>query len=212
MSEVGADQLLGELYDHVVNGEVTEAAAAAQDGLRLGLEPMTMVYDTMIPALEEVGDLFETDVYFLPEMLTAAKAMQAAMDVLRPHLAWANREKIGTFLIGTVAGDIHDIGKNLCAVMFEGVGFEVIDLGINVSSERFVEAVREHKPDLVGMSASLTTTIAQIDHNIEALTEAGLRDSVGVMVGGAPVTPEFARQVPMNTPPTQARPPERPRS
>jgi methanogenic corrinoid protein MtbC1 len=155
---------------------------------------MTLVYDTMIPALEEVGELFETAEYFLPEMLTAAKAMQAAMDIVRPHLAQA-KEKIGTFVIGTVAGDIHDIGKNLCIVMLEGVGFETIDLGINVPTATFVSAVREHNPDVVGMSAFLTTTVPEIELNMAALADAGLRDSVKVMVGGAPVTSEYASKV-----------------
>ena len=192
---MGTNELLDHLYDHVLNGEVNEAATAAAEGLRLGLEPMDMVYGTMIPALEEVGDLFETAEYFLPEMLTAAKAMQAAMDVLRPHLIQASSADIGTVVIGTVAGDIHDIGKNLCSVMLEAVGFKIIDLGINVPSATFVSAVREHNPHLVGMSAFLTTTIPQIESTMTALKEAGLRDSVKVMVGGAPVTPEYAAGV-----------------
>lgn len=192
---MATNELLDRLYDHVLNGEINEAATAAEEGLRLGLEPMGMVYGTMIPALEEVGDLFETAEYFLPEMLTAAKAMQAAMDVLRPHLIRATSADIGTVVIGTVAGDIHDIGKNLCSVMLEAVGFEVIDLGINVASATFVSAVREHNPDLVGMSAFLTTTIPQIECTMTAFREAGLRDSVKVMIGGAPVTPEYASEV-----------------
>ena len=192
---MAVDDLLDQLYEHVVNGEVTQSVAAVEEGLRLGVEPMTLVYDTMIPALEEVGNLFETGAYFLPEMLTAAKAMQAGMEILRPHLAEARREKIGTFVIGTVAGDIHDIGKNLCTVMLEGVGFEMIDLGINVASETFLSAIREHKPKIVGMSAFLTTTVPEIEHNMAALSEAGLRDSVKVMIGGAPVTPEYAMEV-----------------
>lgn len=192
---MGNDGLLDDLYDHILNGGVKEAATAAEEGLRLGLEPMDMVYGTMIPALEEVGDLFETAEYFLPEMLTAAKAMQAAMDVLRPHLIRARNADLGTFVIGTVAGDIHDIGKNLCSVMLEAVGFEIVDLGINVPSAAFVSAVRAHSPDVVGMSAFLTTTIPQIEDTLTALRDAGLRDSVKVMIGGAPVTPEYASEV-----------------
>ena len=189
------DDVLDQVYDYVLSGDADRSVAATREGLRLGIDPMTLLYDTMIPALEEVGDLFETGEYFLPEMLTAAKAVHAAMEVLGPLLAEAGGEKIGTFVIGTVAGDIHDIGKNLCSVMLEGAGFEVIDLGINVSSDVFVDAIREHNPNLVGLSAFLTTTLPELAVTLSSFEAAGVRDSVKVMVGGAPVTSGYAMEI-----------------
>lgn len=189
------DDVLDQIYDAVLIGDPVGSVAATEEGLRLGVDPMTLLYDTMIPALEEVGDLFETGEYFLPEMLTAAKAVHAAMDILRPLLAQVGSDKIGTFVIGTVAGDIHDIGKNLCSVMLEGAGFEVIDLGINVPSEVFIDAIREHRPELVGMSAFLTTTLPELATNIHSFDAAGVRSSVKVMVGGAPVTRDYAMEI-----------------
>ncbi len=189
------EDVLDQVYDAVLTGDPVGSVAATEEGLRLGVDPMTLLYETMIPALEEVGYLFETGEYFLPEMLTAAKAVHAATDVLRPLLAQAGSDKIGIFLIGTVAGDIHDIGKNLCGVMLEGAGFEVIDLGINVASQTFVDAIREHRPDLVGMSAFLTTTLPELASNMDSFIEAGVRDSVKVMVGGAPVTRDYAMDI-----------------
>lgn len=192
---VAERDVLDALYDHILNGEADLSVAQAEEGLRLGIEPATLLYEAMIPALEEVGSLFESGVYFLPEMLIAARAMQASMDRLRPHLAGGERATIGTYVIGTVAGDIHDIGKNMCSVMLEGAGFEVIDLGINVPGAAFVAAIREHRPDVVGMSAFLTTTMPEIQHNLALLEEAGLRDSVKVMVGGAPINDRVAAEM-----------------
>jgi 5-methyltetrahydrofolate--homocysteine methyltransferase len=149
----------------------------------------------MIPALEEVGALFESGEIFLPEMLISANAMKAAMEVLRPRLAQVASTTIGTYVIGSVAGDIHDIGKNMCIVMLEGAGFEVVDLGVNVPSEIFVQATREHRPDIVGMSAFLTTTVPEIARNLAAFDNAGLRESVKVMIGGAPITEQFMSDV-----------------
>lgn len=189
------DDVLDRVYDAVLTGDPEGSVAATEEGLRMGVDPMTLLYETMIPALEEVGYLFETGEYFLPEMLTAAKAVHAATDVLRPLLAQVGSEKIGTFLIGTVAGDIHDIGKNLCGVMLEGAGFEVIDLGINVPSQVFIDAIKEHSPDLVGMSAFLTTTLPELASNMDSFIAAGVRDSVKVMVGGAPVTRDYAMDI-----------------
>lgn len=187
--------MLDDLYEHILDGAAEDSVADVKRGLDHGIEPKVLLYDAMIPALEEVGSLFETGVYFLPEMLISANAMKAAMVILRPSLVEAGGEKIGTFVIGTVAGDIHDIGKNLVVVMLEGAGFEVIDLGINVPSSDFVSAVRRHQPDVVGMSAFLTTTVPEIEANMAALSESGLRNSVKVMVGGAPVTGGYARAV-----------------
>jgi 5-methyltetrahydrofolate--homocysteine methyltransferase len=142
-----------------------------------------------------VGDRFENGQVFVPEMLIAAHAMQAGLTILRPHLVAADVEPAGKVVLGTVKGDLHDIGKNLAGMMLEGAGFEVLDLGIDVSPERFVEAVRDHQPHIVGMSALLTTTMPSIDKTIKALKEAGLRDKVTIIIGGAPITEDFARQV-----------------
>jgi 5-methyltetrahydrofolate--homocysteine methyltransferase len=147
-----------------------------------------LLYDALIPSLEEVGARFERGDFFVPEMLIAARAMQGALDILRPLLAETGAKPIGTFVMGTVKGDVHDIGKNLVNIMLEGAGFTVHDLGVNVAPETFVEQVEEHEPDIVGFSAFLTT-------NINALEKAGLRDKVIVMVGGAPVTQEYADAV-----------------
>ena len=154
-----------------------------------------MLYDALIPSLEEVGARFERGDYFVPEMLIAARAMQGALDILRPLLAETGAKPIGKFLMGTVKGDVHDIGKNLCNIMLEGAGFEVIDLGVNVPPEKFVEQINEHEPDVVGFSAFLTTTMPMFKANINALQKAGIRDKVIVMVGGAPVTQEYADAV-----------------
>jgi 5-methyltetrahydrofolate--homocysteine methyltransferase len=154
-----------------------------------------MLYDALIPSLEEVGARFERGDYFVPEMLIAARAMQGALDILRPLLAETDTRQVGTFLMGTVKGDVHDIGKNLCNIMLEGAGFTVIDLGVNVAPEKFVQQIDEHKPDVVGFSAFLTTTMPMFKANINALQKAGIRDDVIVMVGGAPVTQEYADAV-----------------
>ena len=154
-----------------------------------------MLYDALIPSLEEVGARFERGDYFVPEMLIAARAMQGALDILRPLLAETGAKPIGTYVMGTVKGDVHDIGKNLVNIMLEGAGFTVYDLGVNVAPEKFVEKINEHQPDIVGFSAFLTTTMPMFKANINALQKAGIRDDVIVMVGGAPVTQEYADAV-----------------
>lgn len=181
------EELLDRLYGFVLSGDVDQAVAVTQEGLRSDIEPTALLFDAMIPALEEVGRRFETGEVFLPEMLIAANAMQGAMTILRPLIAAAGVETIGRFVMGTVAGDIHDVGKKLCNAMLEGAGFEVIDLGINVPGQRFVDAIREFQPDVVGMSAFLTTTAREFARNIELIEEAGLRDQVKILIGGAPV-------------------------
>ncbi|MFP5331528.1 MAG: B12-binding domain-containing protein [Acidimicrobiia bacterium] len=181
------DQLLDTLYDAVFDGDRDGAVSATHAGVAAGVAPAELLYEAMIPALEEVGRRFETGEIFLPEMLVAARAMQAAMDVIRPLIVDGSVEKVGTFVMGTVAGDIHDVGKNLVNVMLEGTGFEVIDLGVNVGADTFVEAIRAHQPDIVGLSAFLTTTLPEIGHTIEAIRDAGLREGVKILIGGAPV-------------------------
>jgi len=189
---VTRDDLLSELYDKTLVGNRPEVLTLTRQGLSDGLGPEALLYEALIPALEEVGARFERGDFFVPEMLIAGKAMAGALDILRPLLAETGAETIGKIVIGTVKGDVHDIGKNLVNIMFEGAGFEVIDLGVQVSPEKFVNAVIEHKPDIVGFSAFLTTTMPMFKANMNALTKAGLRDEVIVMVGGAPVTQEYA--------------------
>ena len=187
-----SDELLTELYDKTLTGNGPAVLDLTRTGLSQGLGPETLLYEALIPALEEVGARFERGDFFVPEMLIAGKAMAGALEILRPLLAETGAETIGTVVMGTVKGDVHDIGKNLVNIMFEGAGFQVIDLGVQVSPEKFVDAVKAHKPDIVGFSAFLTTTMPMFKANIHALTKAGLRDQVIVMVGGAPVTQEYA--------------------
>ena len=186
------DEILDGLYDNTLNGIAPPVVELTKEGLELGMDPMVLLFDALIPALQEVGRLFEIGEYFVPEMLIAAKAMTGAMQILQPLIAASGAEPLGTVLMGTVKGDIHDIGKNLCNVMLEGAGFTVIDLGVNVDPEVFVNAIREHKPDAVGMSAFLTTTMPMFKTNIEAIKQAGLRDQVKILVGGAPVNQEYS--------------------
>ncbi len=180
------------LYDNTVLGRAPEVKTLTQTGLDTGLDPVKMLYEALLPGLQEVGRRFEVGDFFVPEMLMSARAMQAALNLLRPLLAARGEKAIGKFVMGTVKGDVHDIGKNLCNIMLEGAGFEVIDLGVNVAPEKFVEAVQTHQPDVLGMSAFLTTTMPMFKVNVEALKKAGLRDKVKVMCGGAPVTAHFA--------------------
>ena len=189
------EEILDGLYDHTLDGEAEPVVELTNEALVLGMGPLTILFDALIPALEEVGRLFEAGEYFVPEMLVAARAMQGAMDILKPLIAESGAKPVGTFVMGTVKGDIHDIGKNLCNIMLEGAGFEVVDLGVNVPPEKFVEAIREHQPQAVGFSAFLTTTMVMFKPNIEAIKEAGLRDGVKIFVGGAPVTQEYADTV-----------------
>ena len=189
------EEILQKLYDDTLVGNAPSVKELVQQGLESDLEPSAMLYDALIPSLEEVGARFERGDYFVPEMLIAARAMQGALDILRPLLAETGAQEVGTFLMGTVKGDVHDIGKNLCNIMLEGAGFTVIDLGVNVAPEKFVDAIGEHSPDIVGFSAFLTTTMPMFKANINALEKAGIREDVIVMVGGAPVTQEYADAV-----------------
>ncbi len=186
------DELLRQLYDYTLIGNGPEVLDLTRTGLAMGLGPETLLYEALIPALEEVGARFERGDFFVPEMLIAGKAMAGALEILRPLLAETGAQTIGKIVMGTVKGDVHDIGKNLVNIMFEGAGFEVIDLGVQVAPEKFLDAIREHNPDIVGFSAFLTTTMPMFKANINALEKAGMRDQVIVMVGGAPVTQEYA--------------------
>lgn len=185
-------EILSAIYENTIVGKAEPVRALTQEALALDMTPEELLWQALIPALEEVGRRFEIGEYFVPEMLIAARAMQGAMDILKPLMIDTGIKPIGKFLMSTVKGDIHDIGKNLCNIMLEGSGFTVIDLGVNCSPDKVVKAVEEHQPDLVGFSAFLTTTMPMFKVNIEALQKAGLRERVKVMVGGAPVTPEYA--------------------
>ena len=187
-----SEELLGQLYDETLVGNKPAVLELTNQGLAMGLGPEKLLYEALIPSLEEVGARFERGDFFVPEMLIAGKAMAGALEILRPLLAETGAQTIGTIVMGTVKGDVHDIGKNLVNIMFEGAGFHVIDLGVQVAPEKFVEAIKEHKPDIVGFSAFLTTTMPMFKANINALQKSGLRDQVIVMVGGAPVTQEYA--------------------
>jgi methylmalonyl-CoA mutase cobalamin-binding domain/chain len=189
------EEILKALYDETLIGNAPEVKDLVNKGLEDGLGCESMLYDALIPSLEEVGARFERGDYFVPEMLIAARAMQGALDILRPLLAETGAKPIGTYVMGTVKGDVHDIGKNLVNIMLEGAGFTVYDLGVNVAPEVFVQQIQEHKPDVVGFSAFLTTTMPMFKANINALQKAGIRDDVIVMVGGAPVTQEYADAV-----------------
>jgi corrinoid protein of di/trimethylamine methyltransferase len=189
------DEILQGLFDNTLVGNAPAVKDLTNEGLAMGMNPETLLYDALIPSLEEVGARFERGDFFVPEMLIAARAMQGALDILRPLLAETGAKPIGTVVIGTVKGDVHDIGKNLVNIMLEGAGFTVHDLGVNVAPEKFVEQVQEHEPDIVGFSAFLTTTMPMFKANINALEKTGLRDRVIVMVGGAPVTQEYADAV-----------------
>jgi 5-methyltetrahydrofolate--homocysteine methyltransferase len=189
------EEILKGLYDNTLIGNAPEVKDLTNRGVEDGLEPESMLYDALIPSLEEVGARFERGDFFVPEMLIAARAMQGALDILRPLLAETGAQTVGTYVMGTVKGDVHDIGKNLVNIMLEGAGFTVHDLGVNVPPEKFIEAINEHQPEIVGFSAFLTTTMPMFKANINALEKAGIRDNVIVMVGGAPVTQEYADAV-----------------
>ncbi|MCE7989982.1 MAG: cobalamin-binding protein [Caldilinea sp. CFX5] len=189
------EEIKRDLFDCTLDGEIDEVRALTEEGIALGMDPLEILFGALIPSLQEVGRLFEIGEYFVPEMLVSARAMQGAMTLLRPLMVDKGAKPLGKVVMLTVKGDVHDIGKNLCNIMLEGEGFEVIDLGVNVKPEALIAAVQTHQPQLVGFSAFLTTTMPFFKTNLTALSEAGLRDKVKVMVGGAPVTEEFAQVV-----------------
>jgi len=172
--------------------EVTELTKEALDG---GSSPQDILEQGLLAGMEVVGKRFKANEMFIPEVLRCAKCMHGAMEILRPLLAEAGVKTAGTFVIGTVKGDLHDIGKNLVGMMFEGAGFEVIDLGIDLEPQAFIDALKEHKATLFGMSALLTTTMPKMGETINAIEEAGIRDQIKIMIGGAPVTAEYAKEI-----------------
>jgi 5-methyltetrahydrofolate--homocysteine methyltransferase len=186
---------LSALYNAILEGDVTGAQNGVQAALDAGLEPGNILDEGMISAMKEVGRLFEEGEYFVPEMLIAARAMQAAMTLLKPYLLSSHVKSAGKVAIGTVKGDLHDIGKNLVGLMLEGGGFEVIDLGVDVAPEKYIEAITNSGVDIVAFSALLTTTMPNMKITIDAIQQAGLRDKVKVIIGGAPVTQAYADQI-----------------
>ena len=186
---------LQQIASNLYSGKHEEVTALVQQALDQGIDPQEVLQDGLIAGINEVGKDFKAGELYVPEVLIAARAMHAGIDVLRPLLAESDLTGAGKYVIGTVRDDRHDIGKNLVKMMLEGAGFETIDLGKDVHPETFVAAVREHQPQIVGMSALLPTTMGQMVTTIEALEEAGLRDSVKIMIGGAPVTAAFAEEI-----------------
>jgi len=184
-----------ELYDAILTGNAKKAEEVTKAALEANVDPSELLGKYMIPAMDEVGNRFECNEYFVPELLIAARAMKTALALLAPRLADAGAEPAGRVVIGTVQGDLHDIGKNLVASMLEGGGFEVTDLGVDVSPDRFVEAAQEKEGSMVALSALLTTTMTQMKAVIQKLEEAGIREKTKVMIGGAPITQQYADEI-----------------
>ena len=189
------DELAEQIGDDLYDGLKDEVVEGVEILLERGWDPNRILNEALMPGMDVVGDDFRDGILFVPEVLLAANAMKAAMEVLRPLLTETGAPKIGKMVIGTVKGDIHDIGKNLVAMMMEGAGFEVINLGINVDADQFLAAIEEHKPDILGMSALLTTTMPYMKTVIEALEKKGIRDDIIVLVGGAPLNADFAKAI-----------------
>jgi len=184
-----------QLYTAILEGDSEATPPLVQAALEQGLAPKDILDNGLVLGMNEVGARFKAGDMFVPEVLMSAEAMQAGLKLLRPHLVSSGAKLIGKIVICTVKGDLHDIGKNLVGMLCEGAGFEVIDLGFNVEPEKILQAIKQHQPQIVGLSALLTTTMREMGHTIKALEEAGLRDKVKVMVGGAPVDAEFARRI-----------------
>ena len=190
---------MSRLYERIstaiMEGDADKTASLVQKALDQDLAAKDILDNAMVVGMGEVGVRFKAGDMFVPEVLMSADSMQAGLNVLRPHLVASGVKLIGKILMGTVKGDLHDIGKNLVNMMCEGAGFEIIDIGFNADPEKFVDAIKEHKPDVVGMSAMLTTTMRAMAHTIKAIEEAGLRDQVKIMVGGAPVDAAFSERI-----------------
>jgi len=190
---------MSKVYEQIANavleGDSDYVPNLVQEALDEGLVPKSILDDGLVVGMNEVGVRFKRGDMFVPEVLMSAEAMQAGLNILRPELVASGAKLIGKIVMGTVKGDLHDIGKNLVGMMCEGAGFEVVDLGFNVEPERFVAAIKEHQPEIVGMSALLTTTMRSMGHTIKAIEEAGLRDKIKIMVGGAPVDADFAERI-----------------
>jgi 5-methyltetrahydrofolate--homocysteine methyltransferase len=184
-----------KLFDAIVDGKAQLALSLVEEELKGGADPVALISETMIPAMDEVGRLFQEEEFFVPELMLAGRAMKAAMDPLRPLLAAAGAKPVGVVVAGAVKGDLHDIGKNLVISMLEGASFKVIDLGADVWPAKFVDAIREHHPHIVCLSALLTTTMPAMKSTIEAIKEAGLRREVKILIGGAPISASYATAI-----------------
>lgn len=189
------DPIFQPIYDNILEGNAEATKQGVASALAAGTDANMILNEAMIHAMGEVGRLFEEGEYFVPEMLISARAMQSGLAVLKPVLVAGNYKPVGKVVIGTVKGDLHDIGKNLVSMMLEGAAFEIIDLGSDVTPEKFVDAIKTTGADIVAMSALLTTTMPSMKVTIEALKSAGIRDQVKVMVGGAPLTENYARDI-----------------
>ena len=188
-------KLFEDLAASVIEGDYERVAQLTQAAIDEGVTPKDALDNGLVMGMNEVGVRFKAGDMFVPEVLMSADAMHAGLEVLRPHLEASGAELAGTLVIGTVKGDLHDIGKNLVSMMCEGAGFEVVDIGFDAGPEKFIAAIKEHQPEVVGMSAMLTTTMLAMGHTIKAIEEAGLRDQVKIIVGGAPVDAEFAKRI-----------------
>jgi 5-methyltetrahydrofolate--homocysteine methyltransferase len=195
LSKLETQELVEQIQDDLYDGLVDQVVAGTNELLRRGMSPHNVLTTVLVAGMDIVGADFRDGTLFVPEVLMAAKSMKSGMNILRPLLAETGAPQVGTMVIGTVKGDIHDIGKNLVAMMMEGAGFKVVNLGINNEAEKFLAAVREHKPEILGMSALLTTTMPYMGVVIQALREAGLRDQLIVLVGGAPLNAAFAEEI-----------------
>ena len=188
-------EVLAKMAESLIAGKVDEVTDLTKQALDANVSSKDILEKGLLAGMEVVGKRFKANDMFIPEVLRCAKCMHGAMEILRPLLAETGVETAGTFVIGTVKGDLHDIGKNLVGMMFEGAGFQVVDLGIDLEPAAFVEAIKKHKASLFGMSALLTTTMPKMAETINAINEAGIRDQVKIMIGGAPVTAEFAKEI-----------------
>jgi 5-methyltetrahydrofolate--homocysteine methyltransferase len=188
-------KILKQLSDAIIRGDAVTARNLTQEALNRDIDPELIIKEYLIPAMDEVGRRFECSEYFVPELLIAARAMKGSFALINPLLAVRGTKPVGKVVIGTVKGDLHDIGKNLVASMLEGAGFEIIDLGVDVAPESFASSVKEEQPTFLALSALLTTTMPSMKKTIDALADAGVRDSVKVLVGGAPVTQRFADEI-----------------
>jgi 5-methyltetrahydrofolate--homocysteine methyltransferase len=195
LSKLATPELIEQMQDDLYDGLADPVVAGTKELLARGLQPYEVLTQALVAGMDVVGADFRDGILFVPEVLMAAKAMKAGMEILRPLLAETGAPQVGTMVIGTVKGDIHDIGKNLVAMMMEGAGFKVVNLGINVDSEKFLAAIAEHRPDILGMSALLTTTMPYMGVVIKALKEKGIREQLIVLVGGAPLNAAFAEEI-----------------
>jgi 5-methyltetrahydrofolate--homocysteine methyltransferase len=187
--------VLQEIFKGIIDGDTQLTVLKVEEALKQGIDAETILNQGMVASMAEVGKLFEAGEFFVPEMMVSARAMQNGLNLLKPHLVKANVKSAGKVAAGTVQGDLHDIGKNLVCLMLEGAGFEIIDLGVNVTPQQFIDAIRTKGAEFIVMSALLTTTMTSMQDTITALKESGLRDKVRVMVGGAPVTEQYAAQI-----------------